>query len=88
MKSIAILDNNYNIKQRIKAIMNPLDINVIGVSSSENLLSEIRKVEIKPCIIILELNLENESGFSAMEKLKNKNLDIPIIILTSENKRS
>ena len=88
MKSIAILDNNYNIKQRIKAIMTPLDINVIEVSSSEKLFGEIRKIEIKPCLIILELNLENESGFSAMEKLKNKNLDIPIIILTSENKRS
>ena len=72
MKSIAILDNNYNIKQRIKAIMNTLDINIIGASNSENLLNEIRKVEVKPCIIILELNLENESGFSAMEKMEKR----------------
>lgn len=88
MKSIVILDNNYNIRQRIKAIMAPLDINVIEVSSSEELFSEIKKIEIKPCMIILELNLKNESGFFAMKKFKNNNLDIPIIILTSENKRS
>ena len=48
------------LKQRVKSIMNTLDINVICVSNCDNLISEIKNMEVKPCIIILDLNLENE----------------------------
>jgi DNA-binding response OmpR family regulator len=87
LKSIVVLDSKPYITQRIQEMFSLLDINVTGVSSSMELFNYISKNSSAPDMIIIELNLNKESGFDVIKKLKDKGIKSTIIIVSLDNRK-
>lgn len=87
MKNIVVLDSKPFINQRIQEMFSLLDIKVTGVSNSMELFNFLSINPSAPDMIIIELNLNNESGFDVITKLKSKGIKSTIIILSLDNRR-
>jgi len=87
LKNIVVLDSKPFINQRIQEMFSLLDIKVTGVSNSMELFNFLSINPSAPDMIIIELNLNNESGFDVITKLKSKGIKSTIIILSLDNRR-
>ncbi|MGY0373735.1 response regulator transcription factor [Clostridium sp. JNZ J1-5] len=87
MKNIIILDNKAYIRTRVKEIVAEYDINVYEAINSLQFFNILAEVNYNVELIIVEINLGSESGIEIIKRLKGKGVDIPILILTTENRR-
>lgn len=87
MKNIIILDSKAYVRNRIKELVSEYDIHVYEAVNSIQLFNVLSEVNNEVSIIVMEINLEKESGLEVINKLKKKGLEIPILIVTSENRR-
>lgn len=73
--------------QRIQEMFSLLDIKVTGVSNSMELFNYMSKNSSAPDMIIVELNLNQESGFDVIRKLKDQGIKSTIIIVSLDNRK-
>ncbi|HEY5560304.1 MAG TPA: response regulator [Clostridiaceae bacterium] len=87
MKNIVVVDTKQYERQRIKELMEPMNVKVLEASGSTELLILLKNAEELPALMVLDMNLNEEDGFSVMRMLKKNGISIPVILLTMENKR-
>ncbi len=87
---IAIADDH---KLVSKAIENMISSNeklevLINANNGENLLEEIEKAEIKPEIVLMDINMPFKNGIEATAALSKTHPDIKVIALTMEDQET
>lgn len=87
---IAIADDH---KLVSKAIENMISSNeklevLINANNGENLLEEIEKAEVKPEIVLMDINMPFKNGIEATAALSKKHPDIKVIALTMEDQET
>ena len=87
MQNIIILDDMSYMRYRVKDILEEKDIKVYEASTSFEFFNKLYEKKDNIDLIILELGLTKEDGFEVVEKIREKNVDIPIVILTKVNTR-
>ena len=86
--SVLILDDKAYVRYRIRDLLESKRIEAFDTANSIdffNILAE-KKDEIE--VIILEVGLNKEDGFEIIKKIKSKDINIPIMIVTSLNTRN
>ncbi|WP_164509012.1 response regulator [Clostridium rectalis] len=87
METVIILENMPYSRYRLKDLLENNGLNVIETSSSLDFFNRIFEKQKEIDLIILDLNLYGEDGLEVINKIKEKKILIPIIVVTSENKR-
>lgn len=82
---IFIVDDHMVVREGLKLILETNDLfNVVGeASNGEELLSQIEEVSVD--IILMDLNMPIMDGLETMKVLQEKNIQTPVIILTTYN---
>lgn len=88
MDKVIILENLAYCRYRLKELLAQNGIEVIETYSSFDFFNKLYENKDSISLIILEVNLYGEDGFQVMEKIKEKKIDVPIMVVTSENKRA
>ncbi len=79
--NILYLEDEKNIRKNITETLNLIVSKVFDVDSIENAIKVLEKERID--IIISDINLKEENGLSFIKSLREKYIDIPIILLTA-----
>lgn len=88
MNYIAILDHTYYIRNRIKELMQEMNAELLEASTKKQMLT-LLNMHKDVDLILLEIDLpDEEDGFQVMKEIRALRNDVPVIILSSENKRS
>ncbi|NFV13075.1 response regulator [Clostridium sporogenes] len=87
MQNIIILDDMSYMRYRVKDLLEEKDIKVYEASTSFEFFNKFYEKKDNIDLIILELGLTREDGFEVVERIREKNVDIPIVILTKVNTR-
>ncbi|EPY2278256.1 response regulator [Clostridium sporogenes] len=87
MQNIIILDDMSYMRYRVKDLLEEKDIKVYEASTSFEFFNKFYEKKDNIDLIILEVGLTREDGFEVVEKIREKNVDIPIVILTKVNTR-
>ena len=87
ISSVVVLDNLSSVRTRIKSVLAKKNINVLESSNSIEFFNLMAGIDYKTDLIMIEVELNGEDGFAVLKKLRQKDVQIPIIILTSKNKR-
>ncbi|MCY6369255.1 response regulator [Clostridium ganghwense] len=88
MGNVVVVENKSYVRQNIITVLNSLDINLIEASNSVELFNELYKLKNNVDLILMETNLGTENAFEIMDKLRKKDINIPIIFLSADKKRS
>lgn len=84
---IFILDNTKLVRSRLQLLLNEEDITVMESSNSSEFFDGFLQNNYNGNLIILDIELKYEDGFQVIREIRNKNKNIPIIILTSNVNR-
>ncbi|MCB2294504.1 response regulator [Clostridium algoriphilum] len=84
---IFILDNIKSVRVRLQLLFKTDDINIIEASNSSEFFNAFSQNKYNGNLIIMDIKLKGEDGFQVIRKIRNKNPNIPIIILTANNNR-
>jgi len=87
MKCIAVLDSTFAIRNRIKALVAQADIKVLETAKPEQLVN-LLKAPNDIGLIITELEFSHEDGLAILSKIMACVGEIPVMILTAENRRT
>lgn len=87
MENIIILDDMSYVRYRVKEVLEEKDIKVYEASTSFEFFNKLSEKKDNIDLIILEIGLIREDGIEVIEKIKEKNIDIPVMILTKMNTR-
>ncbi len=87
MKRVAILDETFTIRNRIKELAARADIEVIETTSPEQLLNLLNAPH-DIGLIITEIEFHHDDGFAVFSEIKKRAGTIPVMILTGENRRA
>jgi DNA-binding NarL/FixJ family response regulator len=82
---IVIADDNEDILYLIKEILEPEFYVVATARDGPELLKAVE--DIKPDVIILDINMPGMSGFEAMKKILEEDIEARIILLTAHKDR-
>src|SRR3712207_4189706 len=88
MKKVMIFESLVYSRYRLKDLFLQNDIDVVEASNSMEFFNKLYENRNNIQLIILEVNLNGEDGIDIMRKIKEKNLDIPVMVLTTDNTRS
>jgi DNA-binding NtrC family response regulator len=83
MASIIIIDDDIGIRDLLKESLESGGHETIGFSSAEEALQHLDKYD--PELILLDLNLPGMHGFEFLEKAQNWNLNVPVVVVTSNS---
>src|SRR3972149_7821172 len=78
--NILLIDDDPNVEGTLSQLLAPPDYNLHSFERGEEALS--RLPEIKPDVVLLDLNLPGMSGLEVLRKIKVEDGKIPIIVLT------
>ena len=87
MENIIILDDMSYVRYRVKEVLEEKDIKVYEASTSFEFFNKLSEKKDNIDLIILEIGLIREDGIEVIEKIRQKNIDIPVMILTKMNTR-
>jgi DNA-binding response OmpR family regulator len=87
MNYILVIDTPPSV-YRIKEIASKSNISVYDANNSSSALNVLNTYGTSISLIIIDVSIDGEDGFSLIEKLKTRHPDIPIVVLTSFNKRT
>ncbi|EJO5349141.1 response regulator [Clostridium botulinum] len=87
MQNIIILDDMSYMRYRVKDVLEEKDIKVYEASTAFEFFNKLYEKKEDIDLIIVEVGLTREDGFEVIERIRGKNIDIPIVILTKVNTR-
>ena len=87
ISEIFILDNVKSVRFRLQLLLNTKYLNIFEASNSSELFNIFLENRCSGNLIIMDIELKDEDGFEVIRKIRDKNKNIPIIILTSANNR-
>ena len=87
ISKIFILDNVKSVRARLQLLLSTIEVNVIEASNSFEFFNIFLQNRCDGNLIIIDIELRNEDGFEVIRKIRDKNKNIPIIILTANNNR-
>ncbi|KJB88133.1 chemotaxis protein CheY [Paenibacillus sp. E194] len=83
--NVLIVDDHLVVREGLKFMIETND-NYQVVGEAENGLETLRLLEsLTPDVILMDLNMPQMSGLETMKELKERNFDIPVVILTTYN---
>ena len=85
--SVVLVEKNMNVISNISQLLSKYDIKLYSAANSIdlfNLISTQNNID----LIITEIDLKKENGIHIIQKLKNKGISIPVMILTSISERT
>ncbi|MDR3539379.1 MAG: response regulator [Desulfosporosinus sp.] len=85
--NVLIMDEVTSIRNRLKTILENLNISVYEASNPLELFKVMADLHNCPDTVIMDIGNDTEKGFEVLAKIRAKNQRIPIIILTSNSKR-
>lgn len=88
MDKVIVLDDMAYMRYRVKEILERKGIGVYEAGTSFDFFNKLHDNKDEINLIILEVGLSNEDGFEVIRKIKARNLNIPIMILTKMNTRN
>lgn len=87
ISNVALLVQNIHMGNRISAIINEVKGSSHETQDPLRFLKIIKELGNDINLVIIDMDMGIEEGFSILEKVKMKNPNVPIIILTSNNKK-
>lgn len=82
---IVIADDHSMVREGIKQLLE-LDDNLVVVDEAADGIEVIKKVEAeKPDVLLLDINMPNMNGIEALKNIRQKGLDVKVLILTIHN---
>jgi PAS domain S-box-containing protein len=84
-ESILLVDDETEITETAKKILEKLGYHVVGKSSSKNALALFKKAPLQFDIIVSDLTMPHMTGLQLAREIKRIRIDIPIIILSGYN---
>ncbi|WP_368488623.1 response regulator [Clostridium sp. BJN0013] len=88
MYKIIMLDDMVYVRYRVKDILENIGMEVCDSGTSFDFFNKLYDNKKELNLIILEVGLSSEDGFSILRKIRGRNLNIPIMVLTKLNDRS
>lgn len=88
MYKIIMLDDTAYVRYRVKDILENIGMEVCEAGTSFDFFNKLYDMKRDLNLIILEVGLGSEDGFSVLRKIKGRALNIPVMILTKLNDRS
>lgn len=83
--NVLIVDDHLVVREGLKFMIETNE-NYQVVGEAENGLETLRLLEsLTPDVILMDLNMPQMSGLETMKELKERNFDIPVVILTTYN---
>ncbi|WP_373844406.1 response regulator transcription factor [Clostridium sp.] len=88
MYKIIMLDDTAYVRYRVKDILENMDMELCEAGTSFDFFNKLYDIRKELNLIILEVGLSGEDGFSVLRKIKGRVLNIPVMILTKLNDRN
>lgn len=85
--SIIIFDGMSLVRQRVNNLLQDFNINVYEASYDVELFSLLFNDKLNISLIIMEVGSDVDKGFEILSKINEKKSEIPVFILTSNNKK-
>ena len=80
MKKILVVGKEQKMCEDLRKYFDPQEYMLLSSYDSKNIATSL--INLKPDLIILDLNLPDHSGIEVLKKLKETNSDLPIIAIT------
>lgn len=86
---VLIVDDSYTIRHQVKLLLKKYDITVIEAWDKRSMLCNLTVNNRAVDLIIMDLGLRNESGYSLMECIRShpRHSETPIVVLTGNAKK-
>jgi DNA-binding response OmpR family regulator len=88
MKQILLFDRALLIRMRIKEALATSSVKIHEVESESEVFNILQKLKGGVDLIIMDVALDSSNGFEVVRKIKEIDHNVPIVILTSSNKRA
>ena len=80
MKKILVVGKDPKVCEDLRKYFDPQKYRLLSSYDSKNIVTSL--INLKPDLIVLDLNLPDHSGIEVLKKLKETNSDLPIIAIT------
>jgi DNA-binding response OmpR family regulator len=87
VSNVVLLVQNSHMSSRISGIIQEVKGTSHETQESLKFLNKISELENDISLVIIDIDMGTEAGFSIVEKIKRSNPQVPIIVLTSNNKK-
>ncbi len=81
-KRIVVVDDDYKIRELLKSYLEKNNYRVTVAADGESFLSEFRDASADISLVVLDIMLPGQDGFSVCQKIRSVS-DVPIIMLTA-----
>lgn len=83
MSKVLVIEDDLDVQEMVLAFFRQKGFETVGVEDAEKALSDFSKGRLRCDVIISDLKLPNMTGIDLIHKLKELNINIPIILMTS-----
>lgn len=88
MKQILLFDRALLVRMRIKEALASSNVKIHEVESESEALNMVQKLNGSLDLVIMDVAMDASNGFEVVRKIKELEHDVPVVILTSSNKRA
>lgn len=88
MKQILLFDRALLVRMRIKEALASSNVKIHEVESESEVFAMLQKYKDALDLIIMDVAMDSANGFEVVRKIKEIQHDVPVVILTSSNKRA
>jgi two-component system response regulator AtoC len=81
IKKILVVDDETSMRRNISDLLSPLGYETLEAGDGEAALQKLALE--KPHVVILDINIPKKDGLSVLKEIKDKSIDIPVIIFTA-----
>ena len=87
MIKLMIIDDHSMVREGLKQLLE-LDDDLKVISQASDGFEGLKKIEEdKPDVLLLDINMPNMNGLELLEELKERNIELKVLILTIHNER-
>ncbi len=87
MKQILLFDRALLVRMRIKEALASSNVKIHEVESESEVFAMFQKYKNALDLVIMDVAMDSANGFEVVRKIKEIQHDVPVVILTSSNKR-
>ena len=88
MKQILLFDRALLVRMRIKEALASANVKIHEVESESEALNMVQKLNGSLDLVIMDVAMDASNGFEVVRKIKELEHELPVVILTSSNKRA